>query len=72
MLDNAPIQVAPADKSGLISSAWSTWFVKLVSIVRKNELQTLPVYADNAAATAAKLAVGTVYRTNVGVVMVVY
>jgi hypothetical protein len=50
--------------------------LNLVSIydiaVMKAEISTLPVYADNAAALTGGLVAGQLYRTSIGVLMVVY
>lgn len=43
-----------------------------VSLTATVSMSALPVYANNAAAKAAKLTAGTVYRTSSGQVMVVY
>lgn len=62
-MDSAPIQQSIQEKSGTISQFWITWLDRLVKTIRRNEMQSLPVYANNAAAVAGGLSVGSPYRT---------
>lgn len=71
-MEEAPIQESVQDSKGKISLVWVTWLKSLASKLTKNELQSLPTYADNATAIAAGLNVGTPYKTATGQVMVVY
>lgn len=78
MLQPAPTREAIAtDAKGnqlMISqgSRWLLWLAKLVSVVNELDINSLPVHADNASATAAGLAQGRKYRTATGSLMIVY
>jgi len=46
--------------------------LEIIEGVKNLSVGSLPVYANNTAALAGGLAVGKVYRTSTGVLMVVY
>lgn len=57
-----PIQAGPPwDESGRLQEAWSRWFNSIAKFSRS--LQTLPIYANNAAAVTGGLSIGEFYRT---------
>jgi hypothetical protein len=49
------------DESKISSTAWIRFFQ---SLINKDVIKTLPVYANNAAAVAGGLSAGDLYRTN--------
>jgi len=55
-----------------MSAGWLKWFARLFDFSRSPSFPNLPTHADNAAAVAAGLEAGTIYKTATGVVMCVY
>ena len=71
-MENGPVQEPIAVEGGIVSVIWMLWLERLTSMVNRNTMQGLAVYADNAAAIAGGLSVGDIYMTATGQVMVVY
>jgi hypothetical protein len=71
-MKRAPVQTDIQKKDGGLIADWTLWLNTLVMTVTRNELQALPVFANNADALAGNLKAGDPYRTATGQVMVVY
>lgn len=67
-LTQPPITIQPVTDDGNWTFQWAEWVSRLFDSVQG----ALPVYADNATATAGGLQVNDRYRTSTGQIMIVY
>ena len=58
---DAPIRFPLFSNGGFMLSAWVSWFT--LATKNANKLESVPEHADNAAALAAGLGAGDVYRS---------
>ena len=66
LISPPPISNAIASQNGLADRNWQRWFSQVMEIVGRlqgGKLLSIQEYADNAAAIAAGLSVGSIYRT---------